>query len=55
MTTVDTEKHFENWYEGYVENLYEESKMHEHEVEFYLWNLTSEKLKEIYIEETGSI
>ena len=55
MTTVDTEKHFENWVENYFDSLMTEFKMSEVEVDDYRDNLSDEKLREIYIEKTGSI
>lgn len=59
MTTVDTEKHFENWVENYFDSLMTEFKMSEVEVDEYRDNISDEKLKEaftiIYHQQTGSI
>ena len=45
MTTVDTEKHFENWVENYFDSLMTEFKMSEVEVDEYRDNISDEKLK----------
>ena len=49
MGTPDTESHFENWYEGWVEHLYDGSKMAEARVDEYLEMLDGDALKEIYL------
>ena len=55
MTTVDTEKHFENWVENYFDSLMTEFKMSEVEVDEYRDNISDEKLKGEYNKQTGSI
>ena len=52
---TDTQGHYENWYEGYLDSLHSESKMSEAEIDEYLDNVSDEQLKELYTQQTQTI